>query len=212
MEHYAVPQQGQDMPAWFGKLPGMGDFAQRRLAPHFQQGWDNWLQRGLQQLRSQREDWVVHYLEAPLWCFALGEDVLGAKPWLGILMPSVDAVGRYFPLTLAIEMEHSAQGDSENTSATIRHWWSRSAKAALSALDEDMDAAGFETALHLQFGAQIDAPEAATAMTDLPAKGMSVWLANADAQNEMVHVVQGLPLNAAFDALFGCASLASVQR
>jgi type VI secretion system protein ImpM len=212
MEHYAVPQLGQDVPAWFGKLPGMGDFAQRRLEPHFQQHWDNWLQRGLQQLRTQREDWVTHYLEAPLWCFALGEDVLGAKPWLGILMPSVDAVGRYFPLTLAIEMEHAAQSNSENTSATIRRWWARSAKAALSALDEDMDAAGFEAALQLQFGAQTDAPEAATAITDLPATGMSVWLANTDTPNEIVHVVQGLPVNTAFDALFGCAGLTSVQR
>ncbi|MGO8543079.1 TagF domain-containing protein, partial [Rhizobium leguminosarum] len=31
------------LPAWFGKLPGMGDFAHRRLPQDFLAAWDQWL-------------------------------------------------------------------------------------------------------------------------------------------------------------------------
>jgi type VI secretion system protein ImpM len=100
MDRYAVPKQGMDVPAWFGKLPGLGDFAQRRMTPGFLEVWDPWLQRGLQQMRAQRDDWLAYYLEAPLWCFALGPGIVGVKPWIGVLMPSVDSVGRCPPWML----------------------------------------------------------------------------------------------------------------
>ncbi|MBL8452331.1 MAG: type VI secretion system-associated protein TagF, partial [Zoogloea sp.] len=29
---------------WYGKLPALGDFAQRRLEQDFITGWDTWLQ------------------------------------------------------------------------------------------------------------------------------------------------------------------------
>ena len=32
---------------WYGKLPGLGDFAMRRLPPEFVSHWDAWLQSGL---------------------------------------------------------------------------------------------------------------------------------------------------------------------
>ena len=32
-------------PGWFGKLPGMGDFAHRRLPEPFRSAWDRWLQQ-----------------------------------------------------------------------------------------------------------------------------------------------------------------------
>jgi hypothetical protein len=31
MVQFGLPKQGDAVPAWFGKLPGIGDFAQRRL-------------------------------------------------------------------------------------------------------------------------------------------------------------------------------------
>jgi hypothetical protein len=61
-----------ELPGWFGKLPGMGDFAHRRLPESFRAVWDPWLQRGLARLRDRHADWTSHYLEAPIWCFALG--------------------------------------------------------------------------------------------------------------------------------------------
>lgn len=66
------------LPGWFGKLPGMGDFAHRRLPESFRAVWDQWLQRGMSRLRD-RADWTERYLEAPLWCFALGRQVAGSR-------------------------------------------------------------------------------------------------------------------------------------
>jgi type VI secretion system protein ImpM len=212
MEHYVVPRQGLDVPAWFGKLPGMGDFAQRRMVPGFLEVWDRWLQHGLQQMRAQRDDWLAYYLEAPLWCFALGRGVVGIKPWIGVLMPSVDSVGRYFPLTLAIELEHDAQAAADDPMAGMRHWWARSAQAALSALDADLDATGFDAALQHQFGALSGQAESVSAIAALPEAGTSSWFANMQTPNEVSYTVPGLPANVFFDVLFGCAERVPAKR
>lgn len=98
----------RDLPAWFGKLPALGDFASRRMDPAFLELWDNWLAQGLQGLRDNNPDgWLDAYLVSPTWRFLLMPgclpDKLGAiseQAWAGVLMPSVDRVGRYFPFTL----------------------------------------------------------------------------------------------------------------
>jgi type VI secretion system protein ImpM len=90
------------IPGWYGKLPGIGDFATRRLPPAFVLPWDQWLQRALAASQTELGDaWLDTYLSSPIWRFALGAGVCGPEAWCGILMPSVDRVGRYFPLTIA---------------------------------------------------------------------------------------------------------------
>ena len=74
---------------WFGKLPGSGDFAQRRLDPAFTHTWDGWLHDGMAQLRHRHADWLSHYLQAPVWQFMLGQQLVAAHAWLGVMMPSV---------------------------------------------------------------------------------------------------------------------------
>jgi type VI secretion system protein ImpM len=204
MVQYGLPQQTHNVPAWFGKLPGMGDFAQRRLEPDFLKRWDNWLQNNLRRLRDQREDWVSHYLEAPLWCFALGCDVINANPWVGILMPSVDAVGRYFPLTLAIEL-HAYESEVITTQEMdrIHHWWKRGADVALAALDANQDATNFDAALCAVFGSTVDEPSHASKIEQLPLPGHSLWLANVEEDQNMSHLVDGLPKDHVFELLFG---------
>ncbi len=46
-------------------------------------------------------EWLETYLTSPIWRFALSGGVCGDRACAGIFMPSVDKVGRYFPLTLA---------------------------------------------------------------------------------------------------------------
>jgi type VI secretion system protein ImpM len=41
------------------------------------------------------------YLSGPVWRFILSGGLCDEQPWCGLLMPSVDRVGRYFPLTIA---------------------------------------------------------------------------------------------------------------
>ena len=46
-------------------------------------------------------DWLDGYLASPSWRFLLMPGVMDGQPWAGVLMPSVDRVGRYYPLTIA---------------------------------------------------------------------------------------------------------------
>jgi type VI secretion system protein ImpM len=86
---------------FFGKLPSHGDFVRRRVADDFVSGWDSWLQQCLAQSRETLGDaWLDTYLTSPVWRFALAPAVCGAAAVAGILVPSVDRVGRYFPMTV----------------------------------------------------------------------------------------------------------------
>ena len=48
---------------------------------------------------SLGDDWQQAFLTAPIWRFWLGAELCGTTV-LGAFMPSLDGVGRYFPLTL----------------------------------------------------------------------------------------------------------------
>ena len=84
-----------------GKLPARGDFIRRHLARDFVEPWEAWWARALVQARARDAAWPEAWLFAPVWQFALAPGICGAAPIHGVVMPSVDAVGRYFPLTLA---------------------------------------------------------------------------------------------------------------
>lgn len=90
---------------FFGKLPSNGDFIERRVGSAFRDLWDDWMQRCM--VESQRElggRWLDCYLTSPMWRFFLCDGVAGAASYAGVLLPSVDRVGRYFPLTVVVEL------------------------------------------------------------------------------------------------------------
>lgn len=90
---------------FFGKLPSHGDFIERRVRSAFREAWDTWLQRCMSD--SQRQlgpHWLDCYLTSPLWRFFLCDGIAGGSSYAGVLLPSVDRVGRYFPLTVVVEL------------------------------------------------------------------------------------------------------------
>jgi type VI secretion system protein ImpM len=94
---------------FFGKLPCRGDFLRRRVPDEFVAAWDEWLQKCLTQSREQLGDaWRDAYLAGPICRFVLAEGVCGTGAYAGVLMPSVDRVGRCFPLTIVTQWEDSA--------------------------------------------------------------------------------------------------------
>jgi type VI secretion system protein ImpM len=98
------------VPGWYGKLPSLGDFASRRLEADFIEPWDLWLGEGLQAQRETfGEQWLEAYLHSPPWRFVLAPGAMpGQEPGrviAGVLLPSVDRVGRHFPLTIAATFE-----------------------------------------------------------------------------------------------------------
>jgi type VI secretion system protein ImpM len=125
----------QSVPGWFGKLPALGDFASRRLSSEFIAEWDAWLQRSLAASRRQLgERWLELYLTSPIWRFALLSRACGPDAWAGVLMPSVDNVGRYFPLTIALPLGESLS--SLRRIGAAEAWYASVEEVALSALDD----------------------------------------------------------------------------
>jgi type VI secretion system protein ImpM len=91
---------------FFGKLPCKGDFLQRRITADFLDVWDPWLQRCVHASREAlQESWLSAYLTSPVWRFVLSSAVCGSGAYAGVLAPSVDRVGRYFPLTLVSQID-----------------------------------------------------------------------------------------------------------
>jgi type VI secretion system protein ImpM len=90
---------------FYGKLPSHGDFLRRRVSDAFVGVWDGWLQECLAASRASLGDrWLDVYLTSPVWRFACAAGACGAAPVIGVMAPSVDRVGRYFPLTLVAEL------------------------------------------------------------------------------------------------------------
>ena len=96
-----------DAPAevgFYGKLPSHGDFLRRRVSDGFVSAWDRWLQEGMAATRAALGDrWLEVYLTSPVWRFACEAGACGPRPVLGVMAPSVDRVGRYFPMTIVAD-------------------------------------------------------------------------------------------------------------
>lgn len=122
-----------DAPAWYGKLACLGDFAGRRLPQAAIGAIDAWLAQGIAASRQQLgEPWLSVYLTSPLWRFAWAPGVLDASWWFGLMMPSVDNVGRYFPLVVL----HSCREppcDAERLTR-LEQWYERIEQAVLRTL------------------------------------------------------------------------------
>lgn len=134
----------ENSPGFFGKLPCNGDFVNRRLPRQtFLNTWDDWLQAAIAKSKEQLQDaWLSIYLTSPIWRFAVSPGVCGDNTWAGLLMPSVDKVGRYFPLTIACPLEstiHPSQLINEH-----EEWFGEAEKIALSALDDSIDLDRFD--------------------------------------------------------------------
>lgn len=181
---------------WFGKLPGSGDFAQRRLDPDFTQHWDHWLQDGMAELRQRHADWLTHYLQAPVWQFMLGQDVLAERAWLGVLMPSVDAVGRYFPMTVVTPIE---AGCSPQWAAW---WWQRVGHSLLAALEQEDDVTRFEVRLAQNLSAPPPDSAVWPELPTAPLRDESVWWTMGHDATPQVLRLAGLPGAARFVDMF----------
>lgn len=94
--------------AWWGKLPSQGDFVGRRLPHALTSRWDEWLRNGMDQLRSDAaEGWATRFVQSPLWFFMCPAAIMG-QPMIGVIGPSVDRIGRLFPLAIMATAEGPA--------------------------------------------------------------------------------------------------------
>ncbi|MEY4590520.1 MAG: hypothetical protein RL497_2596 [Pseudomonadota bacterium] len=121
----------------YGKLPGHGDFVTRNLPNNLVQHWDAWLQAFIGSSQERLgQDWLNVYLTSPIWRFGFSSGVLDEQQWLGLLLPSVDKVGRYFPFSILIPVP----GDLSLLDILCEQsdWLAPVEEAALHALDEGL--------------------------------------------------------------------------
>jgi type VI secretion system protein ImpM len=84
----------------YGKVPMKRDFIALGAPRDFLKVWEPWMQAGVSASRQTlREEWQQAFLTAPIWRFWLGAELCETTV-AGAFMPSLDGIGRYFPLTL----------------------------------------------------------------------------------------------------------------
>ncbi len=152
-------------PGWHGKLPSLGDFASRRLDAAFVEAWDAWLAAGLLALRERdAAGWLDAYLATPSWRFLLMPGVLpgdcGRQGWAGVLMPSVDRVGRYFPLSIVQPL--GTRPASTQQMRSLWHWLGRLDELAADAMHDDWSLERLEDELARMAGPGLEALSGAT--------------------------------------------------
>ena len=197
-----TPVSAAAVPGWWGKLPAVGDFAGRRLPGDFVQAWDDWLAAGLGHWRHGAEHWLDTYLAMPSLRFVLG----GALPqptspvWAGVLMPSVDSVGRYFPLTLLSALPGVPDA------GLLCPWLDELEALAQNTLHDDWAIAALESAL----AALGPPPPAAASDATLPGglgsalagcgRGQALWWCRPSAHGpaRALTSTRGLPVGSAF--------------
>jgi type VI secretion system protein ImpM len=212
-----------DPPGFFGKALAYGDFLSRRIPASFLDIWDPWLQRAIHESRQDLgPDWLDAYLTSPIWRFALGAGVCGESSWAGVLMPSVDRVGRYFPLSLVA----AGAGDAPLTTwiGQSSAWYEHLEELARTGLDESFDAermdqelAGVASPVDPLSGLPLEAVQVALVAADdagsaacraaaqlgrLPLAGFSFWwTAGAPEIAPALLACRGLPEPYRFSAL-----------
>lgn len=123
------------VPGYFGKFPNLGDFVNRRLPVSFVEPWDDWLQEMLGGSKDLLGDqWLDLYLTSPVWNFVLSRPLCSEYPWCGLMMPSVDRVGRYFPLTIACQLPLDC--NPVQVASQQDDWFTMADSVILSALNE----------------------------------------------------------------------------
>jgi type VI secretion system protein ImpM len=133
-------------PSCYGKLPARADFIARRLPRATLEVWDPWLQACLEQSRQALgAAWQDLFLTAPPWRLVLPAGACGQAALIGVLVPSMDAVGRCFPFLVAQEVPAAA--DPVGLALAGERWLRAAETLAMRALDDDFDLAALELPL-----------------------------------------------------------------
>lgn len=165
---------------WYGKLPASGDFVTRRLPPSFIEPWDAWLNSMLSGSRERMGDaWRAAFLSAPAWRFVLAPGVIGQQGWAGLIAPSVDSVGRYFPLTVASALP-AASFDPVTTVVRAHNWYAEVEPVAFAALSPEAETETFDAQLaNRRFPGELIAPPEASSDETIPPRSRrrrALWI------------------------------------
>lgn len=181
----------------WGKMPGHGDFVARNTEPGFQQAIDRWLQQGIRDSHNALgEQWYDAYLNAPAAYFLECSEQNHLK--LGVMLTSVDAVGRHYPLLCFVSVED--RDSSWQQMLGKIEWLEQVEELMLDALDNRSDADTLLEALAVT-AKHFDQPSdpiagqlAALDHSDEPiAASYQVWLLFDEDDTATIHYFSPLP-------------------
>jgi type VI secretion system protein ImpM len=139
--------RGEFPAGWYGKIPLAGDFVARRIPPAFIQAWHPWLLAALEGSRQRlAARWRDDFLSMPAWRFVFAPGLIAPSAWVGLMLPSVDAVGRPFPLAIASSLP-AQDIDLVATTFAARSWFDALEELALPALAGAVDSANLDAAV-----------------------------------------------------------------
>lgn len=174
---------------FFGKIPARGDFVRGGLPSSFVNPWDSWLQSVMPQSQALLGDgWLQAWLEAPVWRFVIGSGICGPAAVLGVFMPSVDRVGRHFPLTCV-----RLGPDSVGLAATGAGFLEAAEAAGMAALSDDIEP---DQLMAMLRAASLNA--AVDHMASISAGGCLWWTAGSPLVSATAFAIPELPDGARF--------------
>jgi len=177
---------------FYGKLPARGDFVRGGLPRGFTDPWDDWLAPAIAGSRARMgEDWLPAFLEAPVWRFILAPGLCGQRAALGLMLPSVDRAGRYFPLMFAALFDGGPAADDSA-------WLDACEAAGRAALEQD---AGPE-----QIGAMLGLPGAAPGAGETAPLQSIWWTDGAPRVPATRLVISGMPDACVYATMLGAAA------
>lgn len=143
---------------YFGKVPVRGDFVGKGLPRSFRQPWDIWLQSVIDVTKKNlKTDWDQFYLTCPAYRFALSPGVCGKESWIGVMIPSVDQVGRYYPMVLARSLVNNA--DPFSAISGNDQWFHDAESLVLSCLSDGFSLGVFDAQVNKLEPEQLDSEQ-----------------------------------------------------
>ncbi|WP_299969535.1 type VI secretion system-associated protein TagF [uncultured Roseobacter sp.] len=138
---------GINRTGYFGKIPTQGDFVERNLPRPLVDALDDWTRHSMRESqRALGRGWLDAFLIAPVWRGAVSADILSHTTMALVMMPSVDRVGRYFPLILVTPLP-GHRGPLSGLPRQIEGWYNKAEALALSTLSEAFRRDTFDAAV-----------------------------------------------------------------
>jgi len=131
---------------FFGKVTSYGDFVANRFDAALRRLIDDWLQRSIEHSqRSLGPAWKGAFEAMPVWRFVFAPGLVGQRGFAGLMMPSIDRVGRQFPLMLAARL--AAPPSQLHAAENLQLWFNVAERLLLSTRQPGFDLKRFDEAL-----------------------------------------------------------------
>ena len=163
--------------------------------------WDCWICESLLASRQRlQECWREAYLRSPAWRFVLAQGLCGEGMYAGIMLPSIDRVGRCFPLTIVACW--GVENSELQTACNQKRWFESAVALGLATLSsptidfDEFDRRVAGLAADLVAGGDRTAGPGAMALRELERRlyPLSFWWSSASGETKSdMLCVSGLP-------------------